>query len=82
MAKNVGKVGTSIISKIDKIANILVTAAMGVLGALNISGNIPAGFKMASAVLAIIFPALLMVWNIIFPSEKVAASNTEESTGK
>ena len=73
--KDISVHGASVISKIDKIANIVLTAALGILGALNITGKIPAGFQTANAVLAIVFPAALMVWNIVFPSEKVAESN-------
>jgi hypothetical protein len=67
--------GTSIISKIDKIGNVIFPLVLAILGILNITGKVPAAVQMGEGVFLVAVPAALTIWNIIFPSERVTELN-------
>jgi hypothetical protein len=47
--------GTSIISKVDKVGNVIFPLVLAILGILNITGKVPAA---------------LTIWNILFLLKK------------
>jgi hypothetical protein len=66
--------GASIISKIDAIGNKIFPLVIVIIGILGITGNVPKVAAVASEIFVVVLAAALEVWNILFPSEKVAAS--------